>query len=154
MKKYLFIICIALIFSCNNNTSSANLDKAINKTETPTLKGAWELSSFLNYREDGTVDTIKSSNSFKQMKMFSKTKIMWSRLRTMDSLDWFGVGNYTFKDGILTEVLDYGSKAMNSRIKAKKNFIFNIILEENTFTQIEYDSIGKPIYAEKYLRIK
>ncbi|MFI1772452.1 hypothetical protein [Thalassobellus citreus] len=151
MKKYLFIICITLFFSCKDNTNRTN---QIENTKITSLQGAWELDSFFNYGVNGSVDTIKSSNSFKQMKMFSETKIMWSRLRTTDSLDWFGVGNYTFKDGILTEILNYGSKAMNSRIKAKKNFIFNITLEENTFTQIEYDSLGKPIYAEKYLRIK
>ncbi|WNH09405.1 hypothetical protein [Thalassobellus suaedae] len=156
MKKYLFIICIVLFFSCKDNTDSTNTNENINNTETKatSLQGAWELTSFLNYREDGSVDTINSSNSFKQMKMYSETKVMWSRLRTMDSLDWFGVGDYTFKDGILTEVLDYGSKAMNSRIKSKKNFIFNILLDKDKFTQIEFDSIGKPIYAENYLRVK
>tara|TARA_R110002050_G_scaffold110363_1_gene222458 strand:+ start:56562 stop:57032 length:471 start_codon:yes stop_codon:yes gene_type:complete len=155
MKNYLFIICITLFFSCKDNNNKTNLKENTFNTDTKiaSLEGAWELTSFLNYREDGSVDTIKSSNSFKQMKMFSETKIMWSRLRTIDSLDWFGVGDYAFKDGILTEVLDYGSKAMNNRIESKKKFIFNISLDKNEFTQIETDSIGKPIYAETYLRV-
>ncbi len=156
MKKCLLIICISLLFSCKDNSNQTNLkENTINTdTKTASLKGAWELTSFLNYREDGSVDTIKSSNSFKQIKMFSKTKIMWSRLRTTDSLDWFGVGDYSFKDGILTEVLDYGSKAMNNRIKSKKKYFFNIQLNKNKFTQIETDSTGKPIYAETYLKIE
>lgn len=156
MKKYLFITCITVIFSCNNNTSSANLDKTTNETsnETLTLEGAWELESFLNYRSDGVADTIKTSNTFKQMKMFSKSKIMWSRLRTGDSLDWFGVGDYTFEDGILTENLEYGSKAMRYRIATNKVFDFEILINENSFTQIEKDSLGRPIYAENYIRAK
>ncbi|MFD0989786.1 hypothetical protein ACFQ1R_06740 [Mariniflexile jejuense] len=148
MKTLSFILCATLLFSCNKK----------NKTEIeakpPTLEGAWELVSFLNYRDDGSVDTIKSSSNYKQMKMFSQTKVMWSRLRTSDSLDWFGVGNYTLKDGMLTEILDYGSKAMESRIKEKKKFVFNIMLDKNKFTQIEVDSLEQPTYGENYKRIE
>lgn len=148
MKSILFIFCASLFISCNNKKTVEH------PIEEHSLEGAWELVSFLNYKEDGSVDTIKSSNAYKQMKMYSKTKIMWSRLRAWDSLDWFGVGDYTFKDGKLTEVLDYGSHAMNSRIKAKKKFIFDILIDENTFTQIEIDSLGHPIYAENYKRVE
>lgn len=149
MKTLLFFIfCASFLFSCNNNR---NVEQPIKEHS---LEGAWELVSFLNYKQDGSVDTIKSSNEYKQMKMFSKTKIMWSRLRVWDSLDWFGVGDYTFKDGTLTEVLDYGSHAMNSRIKAKKKFIFDITIDENSFTQVEIDSLGHPIYAENYKRVE
>lgn len=149
MKNIAYLICFVLLFSCNKNNK---VEPTVEKEYT--LEGAWELVSFLNYREDGTVDTIVSSNAYKQMKMFSKSKIMWSRLRAWDSLDWFGVGSYTFKDGILTEELDYGSKAMSSRIKEKKKFIFNITIDENYFTQIEIDSLDNPTYAEKYRRVE
>ncbi|WP_308990393.1 hypothetical protein QLS71_002780 [Mariniflexile litorale] len=148
MKTILFIFCASLFISCNNKN---NIEPAIKDYS---LEGAWELVSYLNYKEDGSVDTIKSSNAYKQMKMYSKTKIMWSRLRAWDSLDWFGVGDYTFKDGILTEVLDYGSHAMNSRIKDKKKFVFDITIDENTFTQVEIDSSSNPIYAENYKRVE
>ncbi|MFI0430217.1 hypothetical protein [Mariniflexile sp. HMF6888] len=148
MKTFILIFCTSLLLSCNNKKSIAPPIKEYS------LEGAWELVSFLNYKEDGSVDTIKSSNVYKQMKMYSKTKIMWSRLRAWDSLDWFGVGDYTFKDGILTEVLDYGSHAMNSRIKEKKKFVFDITIDENSFTQVEMDSSGKPIYAENYKRLE
>ncbi|UKM65012.2 hypothetical protein GSB9_01573 [Flavobacteriaceae bacterium GSB9] len=155
MKKKLSLLLILLLafLSCKNNNETAMAD-TVAPTTTPSIKGAWELVSFLNYSGDGTVDTIKTSNTFKQMKMFSETKIMWSRLRTGDSLDWFGVGDYTFENGILTENLDYGSKAMRKRIEANKIFDFEIIIDENSFTQIEKDSLGHPIYAETYHRVK
>ena len=148
MKTFTFILCVILLFSCSEK------NKKDIEVKSPTMEGAWELVSFLNYKEDGSVDTIKSSNAYRQMKMYSGTKVMWSRLRTSDSLDWFGVGNYTFKDGVLTEVLDYGSKAMESRIKMNKKFVFNILIDENNFTQIEVDSLEKPTYAENYRRVE
>jgi hypothetical protein len=43
---------------------------------------------------------------------------------------------------------------MNSRIKAKKKFIFDITIDENSFTQVEIDSLGHPIYAENYKRVE
>ncbi len=156
MKKHLTLLLILIfaVFSCkdNNETSMAETTEETNKEYS--LEGAWELDSFLNYSGDGTADTIKSSNSFKQMKMFSKTKIMWSRLRMGDSLEWFGVGDYTFNDGILTEDLEYGSKAMMQRINSNKVWEWEIIIDENTFTQITRDSLGSPIYAEMYHRVK
>ena len=148
MKAIVFILCSFLVFSCNKKIEE------VTPLEKPTLKGAWELVSFLNYNEDGTADTIKSSNDYRQIKMYSETKIMWSRLRAWDSLDWFGVGDYTFKDSVLSESLDYGSKAMASRINEKKPFVFKILIDENNFTQIEIDSLGNPIIAEIYKRIE
>ncbi len=154
MKKHLTLplfLFLALI-SCKENNKTANTQQQT--SDLPSLKGAWELVSFLNYSTNGTADTIKTSNTFKQMKMFSESKIMWSRLRTDDSLDWFGVGDYTFKNGVLTENLEYGSKAMFKRIKANKIFDFEIVFNKNSFTQIEKDSLGHPIYAETYQRVK
>ncbi len=148
MKTIVFILCSFLVFSCNKKIEE------VTPPEKPNLKGAWELVSFLNYNEDGSADTIKSSNDYRQIKMYSETKIMWSRLRAWDSLDWFGVGDYTFKDSVLTEFLDYGSKAMASRINEKKPFVFRILIDEKNFTQIETDSLGHPIIAEIYKRIE
>ena len=156
MKKQLcFTLIVILAFaSCNDNSKKANANVAEQEEiKEYTLEGAWEIDSYINYRGD-SVDTIHSSNDIKQMKMFSKTKVMWSKLRAWDSLDWFGVGYYTYKDGILTEVLEYGSKPMRSRIASKVPFDFDIVIDENSYTQIETDSLGHPIYAETYHRVK
>lgn len=156
MKNLLLIICITLIFSCKDNstpkaTESTNMEEDI---EINTLEGAWKLVSFLNYGENGVVDTILSSNTNKQIKMYSHTKVMWSRTRVSDSIDWFAYGDYTVKNGVLTEILDYGSKSMNEVIKEKTEFIFNVDIDENEFSQIEIDSLGHPIFAENYIRIE
>ncbi|WP_370478546.1 hypothetical protein [Tamlana flava] len=156
MRKNLFFVLVLSLFfiGCKNDAKSTTPEVMDELTEVHSLEGAWELVSFLNYRDDGQVDSIKSSNDFKQMKMFSETKIMWSRLRTWDSLDWFGVGDYTYKDGILTENLEYGSKAMMERINADKAWDWEITIDENSFTQITRDSLGQPVYAEIYNRVK
>jgi hypothetical protein len=152
MKKQLCFILIGFLTFVNCNKNVNIVEQEENKEYT--LEGAWEIDSYINYRGDGNVDTINSSNEIKQMKMFSKTKVMWSKLREWDSLDWFGVGDYTYKDGILIEVLEYGSKPMQNRVKSKKPFDFDIVIDENSFTQIETDSTGNPIYAETYHRVK
>ncbi|WP_242132474.1 hypothetical protein [Aestuariivivens marinum] len=156
MKNFFLILFILLLFSCkeNSNTESTNDNSEISNEKTLSMQGAWELISYFNYRSDGSIDTIKSSNTLKQIKMYSPTKVMWSRLRVSDSLDWFGYGDYTANDSVLTEVLDYGSKAMNNIIKENKEFTFKLILEENKFSQISLDEQGNPMFAENYKRIE
>lgn len=155
MKNLLFILCVVLMFSCKENTKTESTNKIEQSNEKMlSMQGAWELISYFNYRSDGSIDTIKSSNALKQIKMYSPTKVMWSRLRISDSLDWFGYGDYTANDSVLTEVLDYGSKAMNNVIKDNKEFVFKLILEENNFSQITIDEDGQPVFAENYKRIE
>lgn len=156
MKTHLHLLIIFLILSSCNNSNTKSSSEITEAESTPeyTLEGAWEIDSYINYRGDGNIDTIHSSNERKQMKMFSKTKVMWSKLRAWDSLDWFGVGNYTYKDGILIEVLEYGSRPMRKRVASGIPFDFDIIIDENSFTQIEKNSEGEPVYAETYHRVK
>lgn len=150
----LFSVLLIFITGCNDYKNNVNnVDDFEETSEEPTIKGAWEMVSFINYRDDGAIDSIKSNDNFKQMKMFTDNKIMWSRLRTWDSVDWFGVGNYTFKDGILTEDLEYGSKSMMDRIKMDKPWDWEVIIDKNTFTQITRDTLGQPVYAEVYNRV-
>jgi len=156
MKNLLLIICIALIFSCKDNSNADTVNKNAPEidSEISTLKGAWKLVNFLNYGEDGVVDTILSSNTNKQIKMYSHTKVMWSRTRVSDSIDWFAYGDYTVKNGVLTEILDYGSKSMNEVIKERTEFVFDVNISENEFSQTEIDSLGNPIYGETYIRLE
>lgn len=155
MKNLSLFICIVILFSCKENTTT-NQEDQINETtlEINSLEGAWELVSYFNYGENGIVDTILASNTNKQIKMYSPTKVMWSRTRVSDSIDWFAYGDYNVKNGVLTEVLDYGSKSMNEVIKDKTEFTFKINISKNKFSQIEIDSLGHPIFAENYTRIE
>lgn len=153
MKTILLIICIAFIFSCKKDSNNENNDTPFN-SEIASLQGAWELVSYYNYRENGKIDTILSSKENHQIKIYSDSKVMWGRERTSDTLDWFGYGDYLIKNDSLIEVLDFGSKAMNNIIKNNKEFVFKIVIGEDTFSQIQIDSTGIPIYAENYMRLE
>jgi hypothetical protein len=155
MKPFYLFIILIFIVSCKNDSDSKMSDNDMDEsTSQPTMKGTWKQISFYNYADNKVVDTITASESNKQIKMYSDTKVMWSRFRDADSIDWFGFGDYTIGDGVLTEVIDYGSKAMNEAIKEGNEFSFKLILEKDNFTQIEMDEEGNFIYAEHYVRIE
>lgn len=95
-----------------------------------------------------------SSESYKQIKIYTPTKVMWSRLNKLDSTDWFGYGDYKITDSTLTEVIVYGSNTMNQAIKTNNTFNFELILNEDTFNQIELDENGDRILSENYIRLE
>lgn len=132
MKKIMFFTCIAFIFSCRKDPNNKNNDSNL-FSKKASLQGAWELISYLNYKENGNIDTIISSKNNKQIKIYSDTKVMWSRLRASDSLDWFGYGDYIIHNDTLSEILDFGSKSMNNIIKEKKAFLYKIVLGKRFF---------------------
>tara|TARA_R110002049_G_scaffold308592_1_gene513051 strand:- start:9433 stop:9900 length:468 start_codon:yes stop_codon:yes gene_type:complete len=155
MKTILLLLSLAFIFSCKNNNDT-NSDKATTEVsaEELTMDGTWKQISFYNYVDNKVVDTIKASDANKQIKMYTNTKVMWSRFRDTDTIDWFGYGDYNIHDGSLTEIIDYGSKAMNEAIKTQKKFVFKLVLEKDKFTQIQLDEDGDYLYSENYIRVE
>ncbi|WOD44046.1 hypothetical protein [Hwangdonia lutea] len=150
----LLFISICLLQSCKNNTEPVSNSNNTENTDKPlSLEGTWEIISFLNYRGNGVVDTIKSSADTKQIKMYSATKVMWNRLRKSDSTEWFGYGDYKVENGQLIETLEYGSRSMNIT-EDTNEFVFDILIEKDSFTQIQMDSEGQPIFAENYKRLE
>lgn len=158
MKKnaILTFILLALFISCNN--SNAKKQDAVseeNKEEKPSIIGVWERTSFYNYDEDGSIsDSIASSDSNRHIKIFTPTKVMWCRTVESDSSEWFGYGHYTLTDSLLTEELEYGSKEMSKYINRDPKFNFHYSLEEDKFSQIQYDAEGHPLFSENYIRIE
>jgi hypothetical protein len=120
-----------------------------------TLEGTWELISRYNYVDNKVSDSFGLAEGYRQVKMYTPTKVMWSRKRPADSTEWFGYGSYevnTDRD-ILMEVLDYGSVMMSEIIEEEKEFIFELNLKENSFIQIELDDEGNRVISENYIRI-
>lgn len=155
MKKSILLlsILIASVFSCAETTSE-NKPETSYENSSPSIEGVWELVSYYNYDDEGGIDTIKASETNKQIKMYSKSKIMWSRYNATDSLDWFGFGDYTTTDSTLNEVLDFGSKSMLAVIAEQGEFNFKLEISDTTFSQITVDDEGHPLFAENYKRIK
>lgn len=157
MKNLLIIsVFLCLIFAgCKDNKSADQNDSTENYPgEKLSLEGVWELVSYYNYVNDQVSDTIYRSTNLKQIKMYTKSKVMWSKSLPSDSLEWFGYGSYEFSDSTLYEALDYGSKTMNKILMDQTEFQFQLFLEKDKFTQIEIDADGNLIYGENYIRIE
>ncbi len=157
MKNALFILCIVLLcISCNKNAKTEDKESAISVVEDKQapLEGTWEMIGYYNYDNNKITDSFKTKEGHRQVKMYTKNKVMWSKLVPHDSTEWFGYGSYTLNDSILTEVLDYGSKLMNEVIAEQKEFVYQLKLEDDKFSQIELDEDGNLVYSENYVRIE
>ncbi|GAA4935055.1 hypothetical protein GCM10023314_04230 [Algibacter agarivorans] len=144
-----------IVISCNN--SKERKEKTFvddtNKEEL-TLIGTWERTSYYNYIDNVIVDSFVTTPSNRHVKMFSPKKVMWCRNVSADSTEWFGYGSYTLKDSLLTEVLEFGSKAMKFYISKEPTFVFKCNIKKDRYTQIQIDEEGHPIFAENYDRIE
>ncbi len=144
-------------FSCKqkeDNDKSVTNEDVIENVEKQTLDGVWELVSFYNFEDNEVVDTVMNNINNRQVKMFKDGKVMWSRRAPDDKIDYFGYGSYEITDSTLTENLEYGSVAMLKVIDTMRVFDFELILGDNTFTQIDHGPEGDRIYSENYVRIE
>ena len=160
MKAKILFLIVLLLFalSCKNEAKSTEETNSSSNTELNEklgiLKGTWELTGFYNYKDNVIVDSFKMNPEFRQLKMYTETKVMWCKHRPADSSEWFGYGTYKYDGDQLTEVLDFGSAVMNEVIEEKKQFIFELDLYPNKFQQIELDDEGNRIYSENYVRVE
>lgn len=149
MKVRVFtFLTIIILTSCKGKDHSDNKKLS--------LEGTWELVSRYNYRNNKVTDSFGLGEGYRQVKMYTATKVMWSRKRPADSTELFGYGNYQINDAqdSLTEELDYGSTVMNQVIEEQKEFTFELQLKKNSFIQIELDDDGNRVISENYVRIE
>ena len=118
-----------------------------------TLKGAWELTGYYNYVDNKVTDSFNKSDGYRQVKMYTPNRVMWSKSVPSDSSEWFGYGTYDIEGNELVEVLDYGSIMMSKIIQEKREFKYELMINDDTFSQIEMDEDGNRLYAENYKRI-
>lgn len=156
MKSKLFILSLVfvLIFSCKENEKANEEVLMTTSEEKLGLIGTWELKGFYNYQNNLIVDSFSNNTISRQIKMFSDTKVMWCKLRPADSTEFFGYGSYSYDNGELIEVLEFGSSFMNDVISEQKEFNFQLQIRANHFEQIELDEDGDRIYSENYVRIE
>lgn len=159
MKNLSYLLFFALlVISCTDKKQDIKAEKSMTENilehTTPTLKGTWELKGFYNYRNNDVVDSFSNNTISRQIKMFSKSKVMWCKLIKQDSTEYFGYGNYKIEDDMLIEVLDFGSNFMNQVIAERKEFKFKLKIHKDSFEQIEFDEDGNKVYSENYIRIE
>lgn len=153
-KILIFCIAIAFVLACNNQPETTEIASNNTTEKTNGLKGTWELKGFYNYKDNVVVDSFEMNPEFRQLKIYSDTKVMWCKHRPADSSEWFGYGTYKFDGNQLTEILDFGSAVMDQVIAEKKEFVFDLDLHHNKFQQIELDEDGNRIYSENYIRVE
>ncbi|ASV31745.1 hypothetical protein [Maribacter cobaltidurans] len=147
MKK--LIGSVLLMFLLVSLTSITTL-----KLQSPnSLEGTWELINRYNYDEQGVSDTLQNVNGYRQVKIYSKGKVMWTRYSPDDPVEWFGYGSYTNTQNELEERLEYGSAEMMKIQDTVQVFKFELILDDDNFSQITLDDNGNRVYSENYMRI-
>ncbi len=117
------------------------------------LQGTWELKNFYNYDGTNVTDTIPTTEGYRQIKMYYNGKVMWTRYVPKDSVEWFGYGSYRITTDRLIETLEYGSASMMQNIEFPMNFEFELILNDNSYSQITIDESGNRTFSENYVRI-
>ena len=151
----LFVLLLLFIIACNNSpkASEANSMNTPN-SDSLTIQGTWERTSYYNYQDGIIADSFKTSEGNRHIKIFTPSRVMWCRNHKMDSTEWFGYGSYILTDTLLTETLEYGSIRMSQFIEKNPEFVFKYKLEKNRYSQIQIDEDGNPIFAENYSRIE
>ncbi len=147
MKKLLGLVFLMLILVSATNITSSKLQTA------NSLEGTWELINRYNYDESGVSDTLQNVNGYRQIKIYSKGKVMWTRYAPDDPSEWFGYGSYTNTENELEERLEYGSAVMMGIQDTVNIFKFELILDEDNYSQISLDEDGKRYFSENYRRI-
>ncbi len=118
------------------------------------IRGTWELRDFYHYDENEVVDTVATTDGYRQIKMYTKDRVMWTRYVPKDSVEWFGYGSYVASDDQLIETLEYGSESMMNVIDTLRIFTFELQISENEYSQITVDEEGNRIFSENYKRIE
>ncbi len=148
MRKLLGLVFLMLIL-----ISSTEFTSSKQQTNADSLEGTWELINRFNYTDGNVSDTIFNTNGYRQVKIYSKGKVMWTRHSPDDPNEWFGYGSYTNTADELEERLEYGSATMMSIQDTIKIFTFELHLHEDSYSQISLDESGMPTFSENYQRI-
>ena len=125
------------------------------------IEGTWELQNFYNYVDDEISDTVPLAEGYRQVKMYYNGNIMWSRT-TLDQssepdgndvVGRFGYGTYKITNDELIETIEYGDVGMMRALDTMRVFTFELVLGDDTYSQISIDEDGSRTFSENYKRI-
>ncbi|WP_027075516.1 hypothetical protein [Maribacter antarcticus] len=147
MKKLLGLIFLMLILVSATEFSA-------NKTDTMhSIEGTWELQSFYNYDGEAITDTVLPHTNYRQVKVYTGGKIMWSRYSPQDTIGRFGYGSYKLDGNQLIETIEYGDYQMMRALDTMRVFSFELMLSNDTYSQISWDEEGNRTFSENYARV-
>ncbi len=118
------------------------------------IEGVWELENQQMYENGSVSEIMENENGYRQVKMYSKGKVMWTRNDPSDANEWFGYGTYKIKDGMLEERLEYASGPMMKIVDTTQVFVFELVMEKNSYQQIQLDEEGNRSQGESYIRVE
>lgn len=147
MKKLIKLVLVMLIL-----VSVAGLTSLKPQSDN-SLEGTWELINRYNWEDGNVSDTLANTNGYRQIKIYSKGKVMWTRYSPDDANEWFGYGSYTNTQDHLEERLEYGSEVMMKIQDTIKVFEFELQLDKENYSQITVDENGRRTFSENYRRI-
>ena len=147
MKKFLKI-AIALFLLISSTAFISSKPQIANS-----LEGTWELVNRYNWEDGNVSDTLPNTNGYRQVKIYSKGKVMWTRYSPDDPSEWFGYGSYSNTENELEERLEYGSKAMMAIQDTVEVFKFELQLDKDSYSQFTVDENGTRSFSENYRRI-
>ena len=149
MKKFSLIafclLCALVFISTTKKNDPINVHS---------LEGVWELKHQYIFENNEILDTMYNFNGYRQVKMYSRGKVMWSRFNPTDTNEWFGYGTYHIVDGFLEERLEYASNSMMEIVDTVQVFRFILEMGDKTYSQISLDENGNKYNAENYDRIE
>jgi hypothetical protein len=147
MKKFLgFIFLMLILVSATKYTTE-------NESSMHSIQGTWELQNFYQYDGQNVIDTTPPSKGFRQVKMYYNGKIMWSRTSSEEIAGRFGYGTYKITPDSLMETIEYGDGQMMKALDTIRQFTFELILNNDSYSQITVDEFGNRITSENYKRI-
>lgn len=156
MKNLLLLFVLILAFSaCKENTETTQEETPEEMLDTPpSIVGVWEMESQYTYDGENVIDTSYYKEGYRQIKIYTPEKIMWSRQVPLDSTEWFGYGTYKVEANELTETIEYGSASMLRALDTMRVFSFELIIDKNTYSQVTVDEELGRIFSENYKRIE
>lgn len=149
MKKFTFTIVAAImalvLIAATNSDTNDNLHF---------LDGVWELQHQFIYEDNHVQDTLYNLEGYRQVKMYSRGKVMWTRYNPVDTDEWFGYGTYELKGNYLEERLEYASNAMMKIVDTVQVFRFELEIDGDHYSQVSVDPDGTRHVSENYKRIE
>lgn len=151
MKKTILIASSLLALSnCCTKNEQQQPAAVLATVQNTSIQGVWDLVSTYSYENSQVVDTFYVPPNPRMVKIFYKTKYMWSH-KPKDSLEWHAFGTYEMVGDTLIQKREYCSRPMEGHSVETK---LKVILEKDTYTQIHFDPKGEAFYAENYKRIE
>jgi hypothetical protein len=150
---FLLLLTFITLVACNQAKQATDTELTDLMEVPDNLDGTWKLVNYYNYSDNGVIDSVPMANGYRQIKIYSDGKVMWSRQVPLDSIEWYGYGAYEISEDELMETIEFGSASMLKIIDTMRVFTFELEKGKDWYRQINIDAEGNRIMSENYVRL-